>query len=114
MTLPGISPTTFFLMIITMVNSLQAYDQIQILTQGGPALVSFFAYREKMSPWGIFGISLSLLGCILVDVYPVIAPYLGSAMVTSPQVWRAANERLSIRISLTAEATMPRPAPFRF
>ncbi len=36
-TLPSISPTTFFLMIITMVNSLQAYDQIQILTQGGPA-----------------------------------------------------------------------------
>lgn len=37
MTLPLISPTTFFLMIITMVNSLQAYDQIQILTQGGPS-----------------------------------------------------------------------------
>ena len=37
MTLPGISPPTFFLMIITMVNSLQAYDQIQILTQGGPS-----------------------------------------------------------------------------
>ncbi|MCK1214888.1 carbohydrate ABC transporter permease [Streptococcus uberis] len=37
MTLPSISPTTFFLMIITMVNSLQAYDQIQILTQGGPS-----------------------------------------------------------------------------
>lgn len=36
-TLPCISPTTFFLIIITMVNSLQAYDQIQILTQGGPA-----------------------------------------------------------------------------
>ena len=33
-TIPCISPTTFFLMIITMVNSLQAYDQIQILTQG--------------------------------------------------------------------------------
>ena len=36
-TWPSISPTTFFLMIITMVNSLQAYDQIQILTQGGPS-----------------------------------------------------------------------------
>jgi len=34
-TFPSISPTTFFLVIITMVNSLQAYDQIQILTQGG-------------------------------------------------------------------------------
>lgn len=36
-TIPCISPTTFFLIIITMVSSLQAYDQIQILTQGGPA-----------------------------------------------------------------------------
>lgn len=36
-TLPSISPTTFFLTIITMINSLQAYDQIQILTQGGPS-----------------------------------------------------------------------------
>ncbi|MBC6695900.1 sugar ABC transporter permease [Terrisporobacter mayombei] len=36
-TIPCISPTTFFLTIITMVNSLQAYDQIQVLTQGGPS-----------------------------------------------------------------------------
>ena len=36
-TLPCISPTTFFLVIITMVTSLQAYDQFQILTQGGPS-----------------------------------------------------------------------------
>lgn len=36
-TLPLISPTTFFLTIITTVNSLQAYDQIQVLTQGGPS-----------------------------------------------------------------------------
>lgn len=36
-TLPLISPTTFFLCVITMINSLQAYDQIQVLTQGGPS-----------------------------------------------------------------------------
>lgn len=36
-TLPGVSPTTFFLTIITMLDALKAYDQIQILTQGGPA-----------------------------------------------------------------------------
>ncbi|MGT2784991.1 carbohydrate ABC transporter permease [Streptococcus merionis] len=36
-TLPLISPTTFFLIIITTINSLQAYDQIQVLTQGGPS-----------------------------------------------------------------------------
>ncbi|MBR5383452.1 MAG: sugar ABC transporter permease [Clostridia bacterium] len=36
-TFPGISPTTFFLSVMMMISSLQAYDQIQILTQGGPA-----------------------------------------------------------------------------
>ena len=35
-TFPGISPTTFFLSVMMMISSLQAYDQIQILTQGGP------------------------------------------------------------------------------
>lgn len=36
-TIPLISPTTFFLVIISTITSLQAYDQIQVLTQGGPA-----------------------------------------------------------------------------
>ncbi|MGG1878861.1 MULTISPECIES: carbohydrate ABC transporter permease [Paenibacillus] len=36
-TLPLISPTTFFLFIVQTISALQAYDQINILTQGGPA-----------------------------------------------------------------------------
>jgi multiple sugar transport system permease protein len=36
-TIPIISPTTLFLVVITSIDALQAYDQIQILTQGGPA-----------------------------------------------------------------------------
>lgn len=35
--IPMISPTTFFLVIMSTISSLQAYDQIQVLTQGGPA-----------------------------------------------------------------------------
>lgn len=35
-TLPLISPTTFFLFIVNMITSIQVYDQIQIMTQGGP------------------------------------------------------------------------------
>ena len=49
-TLPMISPTTFFLLIITTINSLQAYDQIQVLTQGGPAgstrTLLYYFYQE--------------------------------------------------------------------
>lgn len=36
-TLPLISPTTFFLVIVQIISALQAYDQINVLTQGGPA-----------------------------------------------------------------------------
>jgi multiple sugar transport system permease protein len=35
-TLPLISPTTYFLFIINLISSIQVYDQIQIMTQGGP------------------------------------------------------------------------------
>lgn len=35
-TLPLISPTTFFLLIVNLVNAVQAFDQFQMLTQGGP------------------------------------------------------------------------------
>ena len=35
-TVPSISPTTFFLFIVNLIQSIQAYDQIQIMTQGGP------------------------------------------------------------------------------
>lgn len=36
-TLPLISPTTFFLAVVQLIAAMQAYDQINILTQGGPA-----------------------------------------------------------------------------
>lgn len=36
-TLPLISPTTYFLVIINLIQSIQVYDQIQIMTQGGPS-----------------------------------------------------------------------------
>lgn len=49
-TLPLISPTTYFLMIINLISSIQVYDQIQIMTQGGPAgstTTLLYLYYEK-------------------------------------------------------------------
>lgn len=52
-TLPMISPTTFFLVIIQTIGSLQAYDQIQVLTQGGPAgatrTILYYYYQEAFT-----------------------------------------------------------------
>lgn len=36
-TLPLLSPITFFAMIISLINSFQVFDQVWIMTQGGPA-----------------------------------------------------------------------------
>lgn len=52
-TLPMIAPTTFFLLIINTINTMQAYDQIQVLTQGGPAgatrTLLYYYYTEAFS-----------------------------------------------------------------
>ncbi|OPL08475.1 MAG: ABC transporter [delta proteobacterium ML8_F1] len=49
-TLPLISPTTYFLMIINLIQTIQVYDQIQIMTQGGPGgstTTLLYLYYEK-------------------------------------------------------------------
>lgn len=56
-TLPLISPTTLFLSVIMTIDSLQAYDQIQVLTQGGPAgstrTVLYFYYQTAFEQFAI-------------------------------------------------------------
>lgn len=36
-TLPLLSPTTFFALIISLINSFQVFDQVWVMTEGGPA-----------------------------------------------------------------------------
>ncbi|QTL99210.1 ABC transporter permease subunit [Iocasia frigidifontis] len=36
-TIPLLSPTTFFVIVMSVINSFQVFDQIYIMTQGGPA-----------------------------------------------------------------------------
>lgn len=49
-TVPMISPTTYFLLMINVIQSIQVYDQIQIMTQGGPGgstTTLLYMYYEK-------------------------------------------------------------------
>lgn len=39
-TAPMISPTTFFIIVLSVIGTFQAFDQIYVLTQGGPARVT--------------------------------------------------------------------------
>lgn len=49
-TLPLLSPTLFFVFIVSVINSLQAFGEINILTQGGPSestnVIVYSIYRE--------------------------------------------------------------------
>lgn len=49
-TVPCISPTLFFLLIINVINALQAYAQVKMMTQGGPSgstnVIVYEIYQE--------------------------------------------------------------------
>ena len=40
MTLPMLTPTLFFMLIMSVINSFQVFDQTKILTDGGPGFAS--------------------------------------------------------------------------
>ena len=54
-TFPMISSYTFFIFIINILNSLQAIDQVYIMTQGGPAnstnLIVYYIYEQGFRFW---------------------------------------------------------------
>ena len=49
-TIPSISPTLFFLLIINVINSVQAYAEFKMMTQGGPDnstnLIAYYVYQQ--------------------------------------------------------------------
>ncbi len=49
-TLPMLSPTTFFILIITLINAFQVFEQTYVMTRGGPAnatlTLSYYVYQN--------------------------------------------------------------------
>lgn len=72
---PMISPTTFFLVIMTTINSLQAYDQIQVLTQGGPAgATRTLLYYYYFEAFDVFHTGkASAVGIVLVIITVILS-----------------------------------------
>ncbi len=54
-TLPLISPTTFFIMITLIINSFRSFAQVQIMTGGGPqrstSVIVFYIYRAAFAQY---------------------------------------------------------------
>lgn len=49
-TIPMISPTTFFIIVLSVIGSFQSFDQVYILTQGGPSratsVIAYYLYQN--------------------------------------------------------------------
>jgi len=75
-TLPFISPTSFFLVIVLLIQALQAYDQINVLTQGGPAgstrTLLYLYYQSAFDSYQIGEASavaiMLVIGCVLLSL----------------------------------------------
>lgn len=70
--LPMVSPTTFFLVIMSTISTMQAYDQIQVLTQGGPAgatrTVLYYYYQEAFTKFNTGKASAIALILVIITV----------------------------------------------
>ncbi|MDR0388025.1 MAG: sugar ABC transporter permease [Treponema sp.] len=71
-TIPMVSPTTYFLVIISTIISLQAYDQILVLTNGGPAgatrTLLYYYYQEAFSNFSAGKASAVAVIIVLITV----------------------------------------------
>ncbi len=52
-TIPGVASTTFFLTIMGMINSFKVFDQVSVLTQGGPGdstlVLAYYIYQKAFT-----------------------------------------------------------------
>jgi raffinose/stachyose/melibiose transport system permease protein len=80
-TLPGIRPTMVFIVLMTIIWSLKAFDYIFIMTHGGPAnsseVVSTLMYSEAFSQFSAgyaaaLGMSMTAVVAVVLVVYRVV------------------------------------------
>jgi multiple sugar transport system permease protein len=72
--LPLLRPTSLFVIIILIINSLQAFDQIYVLTRGGPVYATdtllMYVYEEAFRFWN-FGYSAAMSFVLFVLILAV-------------------------------------------
>jgi len=77
-TLPGIRPTMIFVILMTVIWTLKAFDYIFIMTQGGPAgsseVVSTLMYKQAFNEYSAgyaaaLGLSMTAITAVILAVY---------------------------------------------
>lgn len=52
-TIPGVAPTTFFLTIMAMISCFKVFDQVSVITQGGPGdstmVLAYYIYQKAFT-----------------------------------------------------------------
>jgi raffinose/stachyose/melibiose transport system permease protein len=80
-TLPGIRPTVFFMLMMTGIWSFLVFDYVWILTQGGPAgsseMLATHLYKEAFQRFeagygAAIGISMSVLAGIMAGIFVLL------------------------------------------
>lgn len=78
LTVPLISPTTFFLTIMGIIGSFKVFDQISVLTQGGPgsssSVMAYYVYRTAFDYFEM-GYANTLAWALFVLVFIVTLVY---------------------------------------
>lgn len=74
--LPLVSSHTFFIMVIALINAMEAVDQIYIMTQGGPSnstnLIVYFIYQQGFRFWDM-GTASALTALLVVSLVIVVS-----------------------------------------
>jgi len=77
-TLPGIRPTMVFIVLMTVIWTLKAFDYIFIMTEGGPAgsseVVATLMYKQAFNEYSAgyaaaLGLSMTLVTAVILAVY---------------------------------------------
>ncbi|MDF2879357.1 MAG: sugar transporter permease [Clostridia bacterium] len=79
-TIPLISPTTLFLIVINLINTIQAFDQIKVLTEGGPAgstrTLLYMYYQKAFENFEVgMASALSMIILLIILVLSLVNNY---------------------------------------
>ncbi len=70
--MPLLRPTSFFVLVILSINALQAFDQIYVMTRGGPAQSTYtllmYIYEKAFREWN-FGYSGAMAVALFIMVF---------------------------------------------
>lgn len=75
--MPLLKPTSFFVLVILSITSLQAFDQIYVMTRGGPAYATYttlmYIYEKAFREWNFgYAAAMSVALFVLIMIFTLV------------------------------------------